>query len=134
MRTAVLFLAGVCLLPPALAAAPATPQVPAPSASKPAAPAAGRKEIKLPEKALRVYVGDYEFQPGRILAVTLEDGSLWGQPTGQSKRQLFPESATKFFLKDLDAQITFQKDAKGTVTGLVMDQAGRPQRELKKVK
>jgi hypothetical protein len=30
--------------------------------------------------------------------------------------------------------VTFQKDAKGTVTGLVMDQAGRPQRELKKIK
>jgi hypothetical protein len=31
-------------------------------------------------------------------------------------------------------RVTFQKDAKGKVVGLVMNQAGRPERELKKVK
>lgn len=60
--------------------------------------------------------------------------SLWGQPSGQEKQQLLAESQTKFFLKAADVQVTFQKDAKGNVVGLLMDQAGRPQRELKKVK
>lgn len=36
-------------------------------------------------------------------------------------------------LKDLNAQITFQKE-KGQVLGMLMDQEGRPQRELKKIK
>lgn len=58
---------------------------------------------------------------------------IWGQPTDQMKRQLFAESETKFFLKDLNAQITFQKE-KGKVLGMLMDQEGRPQRELKKIK
>ena len=65
--------------------------------------------------------------------MTLEDGYLWGQPTNQTKRQMSPESETKFFLKDIDAQVTFQVE-KGKVVGMVMDQAGRPQRELKKIK
>jgi hypothetical protein len=83
---------------------------------------------------LKTYVGEYEMTGGRVLTLTLENGSLWGQPTDQQKRQLFAESDTKFFLKDLDVQLTFQKDPKAKVVGLVMDQGGRPQRELKKLK
>ena len=125
-----------------MAASQAKPAAPAAPQAKPAAPAAAtqeaktpeRKEIKVTEKVLKPYVGEYEMAEGRILTMTLENGSLWGQPTDQEKRQLFAESPTKFFLKDLDIQVTFQKDAKGNVSGLVLDQAGRPQRELKKIK
>ena len=106
----------------------------APPAAKPPAPAQERKEIKVPVKVLQAYVGEYELSPERILTITLEEGSLHGQPTGQEKRQLYAESPTKFFLKGPDIQVTFQKDAKGKVTGLLMDQGGRPQRELKKIK
>jgi hypothetical protein len=130
MRNYILALAGVCLLHPTIAAA-RPDRSPAVRAAQ---DAQKRTEIKVPEKVLKTNVGEYEFSPERILTVTLENGSLWGQPTGQQKRQLFAESTTKFFLKDLDAQVTFQKDAKGKVLGLVMDQAGRPQRELKKTK
>ena len=137
MRISLSVALGVCLLVPGLAQAQATaakPQTPPPAAAKPAATPALRKEIKVTEKVLKTYAGEYEMAPGRVLAITLEKGSLWGQPGDQEKRQLFAESNTKFFLKDLDVQITFQKDAKGVVTGLLMDQAGRPQREAKKIK
>ena len=137
MRNYVLLLAGVCLFQPgfaqAHAAATSKPQAPAQTA-KPAEPAKERKEIKLTEKVLTTFVGEYQMDADRTLTITLENGSLFGQPTGQGKRQLYPESPTKFFLKDIDAQVTFQKDPKGNVIGMVMDQAGRPQRELKKIK
>ncbi len=135
MRTSFLLLAGVCLLTPGLAQAQATakPQTPPATTAKPPAPAAERKEIKLTPKVLQTYVGEYSMTPERILTVTLENGYLYGQPTDQAKRQMFPESETKFFLKDIDAQVTFVKE-KGKVTGMLMDQAGRPQRELKKIK
>ena len=133
---ACLLLLGLSLLQPALAHAQAgsKPQPPAPTTSKPAAPAQERKEIKVSEKVLKTYVGDYELTPERILTITLENGSLHGQPSGQEKSQLFAESQTKFFLKSADIQVTFQNDAKGNVAGLLLDQAGRPQRELKKEK
>jgi hypothetical protein len=136
MRNYLLLLAGICLLQPGLAhaqAAPAsTPQTPAQTA-KPAEPAQERKEIKLTEKVLATYVGEYEMTPERILTVTLDKGYLWGQPTGQQARQMFPESETGFFLKDIDAQVKFQKDAAGKVVGMVMTQRGQD-RELKKIK
>ena len=144
MRNYALLLAGVCLLSsPVVTAASGdavnqTPQTakPTPPPAKPGAQpetAKERKEIKVPETVLKTYVGEYEMGPGRILSITLENGSLWGQPGTQTKRQLFAETQTKFFLKDLDVQLTFQKDPKGNVTGLEMVQRGNPS-QGKKIK
>src|SRR5687767_3817427 len=142
MRNFVMLLAAVCLLQPAFAHAQAIsqPKPPAPTATKPAAPgqtaakpappAAAKKEIKVPEKVLKTYVGEYQ-QEERILEIELKDGGLWGAPKGQNKRQLFAESTTKFYLKDLPIQLTFQKDKKGIVTGLVMQQGDGEPRDMK---
>ncbi len=46
------------------------------------------------------------------------------QPTGQSPAEVFPESESKFFLRIVDVQVTFQKGPGGKVTGLVMNQGG----------
>ena len=140
MRTYVVLLAGIGLLNASIAAASpagqATAAKPPAQTAKPAEgaqPNADKKEVKVTEKVLKTYVGDYEMGPERILHITLEEGSLWGQPGTQQKRQLFAESQTKFFLKDADIQLTFQKDAKGNVTGLQLVQRGNPS-EGKKIK
>ena len=39
--------------------------------------------------------------------------------------QLWPESNNDFFAKDVDAQVTFVRDASGAVSGLVLHQYGR---------
>jgi hypothetical protein len=39
-----------------------------------------------------------------------------GEIVGQGTAQLLPESETSFFLKELDAQVTFVRDAGGRVT------------------
>jgi serine-type D-Ala-D-Ala carboxypeptidase/endopeptidase len=57
--------------------------------------------------------------------VTIRDGALYVQATGQPAVRLWPESETRFFLKDVDAQITFERDAAGAATGLVLHQDGR---------
>src|SRR5687767_13728735 len=128
MRNSALLLAGVCLLNSAVAANQAQP--PAQPAAEVAKPAE-RKEVKVTEKVLQTYVGDYEMAPGRVLTITLDKGYLWGQPGEQEKKQLFAESQTKLFLKDLDVQLTFLKDPQGVVTGMLYEQNGR-QRETKK--
>ncbi|MBN1995961.1 DUF3471 domain-containing protein, partial [candidate division KSB1 bacterium] len=45
--------------------------------------------------------------------------------TGQQKVELFPESETEFFLKVANAQVTFELDEKGAVTGLILHQGGQ---------
>jgi D-alanyl-D-alanine-carboxypeptidase/D-alanyl-D-alanine-endopeptidase len=83
-----------------------------------------RKEIAVDHAVLETYVGVYQLAPTFSLTITREGGSLFGQGTGQPKLQLFAEAPTEFFLKEVDAQITFEKDAAGKVTRLVLHQGG----------
>ena len=71
------------------------------------------------------YVGEYELAPGFVLTVTREGDRLMTQATGQEKVEVFPSSETEFFLKVVDAQITFVRGAGGTVDQLVLHQGGR---------
>ncbi len=84
-----------------------------------------RKEVTLDPKTYDAYAGDYELAPGFIITVTNENGRLMAQATGQGKFELFPTSETEFFLKVVDAQVTFVKDEQGKVTQLILNQNGR---------
>ena len=83
-----------------------------------------RKEIAVEPKILEKYVGQYQVAPNLIITVMLENGKLLGQVSGQSKFALSAESETVFFSKDVNAVITFVKDANGQVTGLTLNQGG----------
>jgi len=87
-------------------------------------PPAERTEVEVSADILETYVGDYQLAPNFILTIAIEDGTIWGQATGQSNCQIFPESDTEFFYKAVDAQITFEVDDSGNVTGLVLHQGG----------
>jgi CubicO group peptidase (beta-lactamase class C family) len=91
-----------------------------------------RKEIAVPEKILAEYVGSYELNPGFTLVVTLQNGQLMEQATGQPKFPIFAESDVRFFLKVVDAEIEFFKNEKGEVTHLVLHQGGHDIKGLKK--
>ncbi|GAB3687354.1 hypothetical protein GCM10027592_00770 [Spirosoma flavus] len=83
-----------------------------------------RKSITLDESVLRQYVGNYQLDPKRILSITFDKGKLFLQVTGQSKFEIFPETETDFFLKAVDAQLTFHKLATGNVSQVVVHQNG----------
>ena len=89
------------------------------------APPAERTEVEVAEAVLETYVGEYELTNGLSLVVTLEDGALFVHPTGQEKVAVFAESETKFFLRVVEAQISFTKDDSCAVTGLVLHQGRR---------
>ena len=42
-----------------------------------------------------------------MLTITRDEAHLYAQSTGQPRFEIFPESETEFFLKVVDAQITF---------------------------
>lgn len=90
------------------------------------APPVERTEIELPVEVLRRYVGAYEISDERTITVTLEDGELFVEPTGQAKVPIVPESETRFFLRTGNVQVSFTVED-GEVTGLVVHQAGRRQ-------
>lgn len=84
-----------------------------------------RKEVQVPEEILQDYVGAYQLAPNFILTMTLENGQLMTQATGQPKFPLFAESDTKFFLKVVDAEVEFIRDpTTHSVTKLVLYQNG----------
>ncbi len=91
-----------------------------------------RKEVSVPPAILAKYVGSYELAPGFDIVMTLEDGHLMTQATGQPKFPVFAESETKFFLKVVDAQLEFFENEKGDVTHLVLHQGGRDTKGIKK--
>jgi hypothetical protein len=76
-----------------------------------AADAPGPKErtaITLGEDVLQRYVGRYQLAPTFIITITREDTRLFLQATGQPRLEIFAESERKFFLKVVDAQVTFE--------------------------
>lgn len=86
---------------------------------------AERPVAKVDPALYRVYAGEYELSPGFIMTVTVEGDRLMTQATGQQKVEIFPSSDTEFFLKVVDAQITFVRNPDGTVDQLVLHQGGR---------
>jgi serine-type D-Ala-D-Ala carboxypeptidase/endopeptidase len=83
-----------------------------------------RKEVSLNPKIFDGYIGRYQLAPNFILAVTREGDHLFTQATGQQKVEIFPESEHDFFLKVVDAQITFVTDGQGRADELILHQGG----------
>jgi len=83
------------------------------------------KEVSVDPKIFDAYVGKYELIPGFDLSVTREGDQIFLQATGQPKVQMFPESNTQFFLKVVEAEITFVVGGSGgNATELILHQSG----------
>lgn len=84
-----------------------------------------RTAIDVRPEILARYVGKYQLAPGFILEITVKDNALYGQATNQPMLRLWAESETSFFLKEVDAQVEFIRDAQGNTTSLVLHQNGQ---------
>lgn len=91
-----------------------------------------RAAVQIDPKILAEYVGTFELQPGFNIVVTVENGQLITQATGQGKVPLYAESETKFFPTMFPADIEFSKDDHGKVTYLVLHQGGHDMKAPKK--
>lgn len=92
------------------------------------------KTIKLPvakvaipvdTAVLRQYVDQYQLAPNFILAISMQDGSLYAQATGQGRTKLYAEKKDLFFPKEVDADIEFVRGANGVVESMILHQGGR---------
>ncbi len=91
-----------------------------------------RKAISLDPALMKKYEGEYQLAPAFFITVTLEGTQLYIQGTGQSRIAVHPESEADFFVRDMEIGLTFEKDKKQKVTGLVLYQNGH--HPAKKVK
>jgi CubicO group peptidase (beta-lactamase class C family) len=83
------------------------------------------KETKVDSSGFDAYVGEYQVTPKLVLTITKEGDKLFGQLTGQPKLAVEAVSDTQFTIPEVKANITFEKDSGGKVTGLVLAQGTR---------
>lgn len=105
-----------------------------------ALPPRARPAIALSSAELSRYAGRYDLPPSLlqnapayIIDVTAKDGGLYLKPNGRPEYHIWPETPTDFFIKEVDVQIGFVRDASGAVTALVVHQNGED-RTAKKIR
>ena len=80
---------------------------------------------KVAAEVFDAYVGRYDMGNNRTYTVTREGGRFFGQATENPQRELFALSEVKFMIPEVDSQITFVKDEKGSVVEMVYEQGDR---------
>lgn len=98
--------------------------VPGTLAPLPAA-AGPQQEVPLAPEALGEYAGRYALAPAFVLTVRQGPQGLLVGATGQQEAPVFASGKDAFFYKVVDAQLVFQRDASGAITGLVLHQHGQ---------
>ncbi|HSM03824.1 MAG TPA: DUF3471 domain-containing protein, partial [Longimicrobiales bacterium] len=86
---------------------------------------AGREAVEVDPAILERYVGDYQLRPGLVATFEVVDGQFRTQLTGQPSLPLYAASETVFFLRAVEAEIEFDVDESGTVTGMTLRQGGQ---------
>ncbi len=91
-------------------------------------PPALRTAVEVDPAIYDAYVGRYQLVENLVFTVTRQGDRLFVQLTGQPRFEVFPESESRFFLRVVDAQITFGRAEDGSVDHLVLHQGGVDQR------
>lgn len=82
------------------------------------------KTVAVKEETLYSYAGEYVISPGEEVMMFCQDGNLYTQIAGQPMFQLYAESEKKFYIREIDAKIEFEKDKTGKVSGIIIHQNG----------
>ncbi len=88
-------------------------------------PEGSPRESAVSGNVLEGYLGRYKLGPTSVVTITRDGDQLYAELTGQPRAAIYPKEERQFFYKIVDAQITFQVDAQGHATSLVLHQGGR---------
>lgn len=81
-------------------------------------------EINVDPAILNSYVGKYEGDPSvaanLIIEITIENGELFVTSPLKPKTKLVAQSPTEFLISETTASVSFNRDAQGTVSGLIL--------------
>lgn len=82
-------------------------------------------EIKLGKAVLAKYVGCYAVNPTFTMYITMDNGRLAVQATGQGKAAVFAQKENYFFADEADGFLEFPKDENGAYNELIIHQGGQ---------
>ncbi len=81
-------------------------------------------EVEIDPEIFDQYVGDYQLSPELVLTITREGSRFFGQATNQPRIEIFASSEVSFFLKAIEATMTFGRDdPDGPVTHMLFRQS-----------
>ncbi|MHA7773972.1 MerR family transcriptional regulator [Roseibium sp. M-1] len=83
-----------------------------------------RTEITPDRQNLEECAGEYLFEDGIVVRVTVKSAGLAAEILGQPDFELFAEAPDRYFLKVTPAQVTFERRGSDQVTGLTLHQGG----------
>ncbi len=82
---------------------------------------------------LAAYEGDYDSSDDFSIHIGRTNGHLYARATGQSPFRLWPSAVDQFYLRAVDARVTFERDDQARVTALVLDQGGEQPRAKRRM-
>ena len=82
------------------------------------------QEIKVDQEVLEGYFGKYELAPEFIVTVYQEGDQMMVQATGQGSFPIFPRTENVFYLKVVEAQLTFNQNEDGLTESVTLHQGG----------
>jgi hypothetical protein len=69
---------------------------------------------------LEGYVGRYQMAPSAVITITRQGGQLLGKLGELPPFEMYPTSPRDFYITNFDARFTFEVDARGNATAIVM--------------
>jgi uncharacterized protein (TIGR03435 family) len=80
--------------------------------------------ISMDAKTFDAFVGAYQLAPNAVITISRTGDHFFAQLSGQDPFEIFPEAGREFFLKLVDAQLTFITDNSGRAIEVVLHQNG----------
>jgi serine-type D-Ala-D-Ala carboxypeptidase/endopeptidase len=85
---------------------------------------AADRPMVLAAASLDDYVGTYKLSDNLLLKVFRMDDGLYARASGQNAIPIFPSATDEYYAQVAGIRISFTRDGKGVVTGLVLHQNG----------
>ena len=85
-------------------------------------------QVAISPTLLERYVGRYHFSDTDVMTIIREGDRLFYLPVPEQKLELFAEGDHDFFLKEADAQVTFEVTTAGPAVAAIWHQWGQDQR------
>jgi CubicO group peptidase (beta-lactamase class C family) len=87
--------------------------------------------VSIDPKLYNEYAGKYDYGNNIIITISNENGKLYAQGTNQPKFEIFPISEKEFTVKEINARLTFVREAAGKASKLIVDMAGQKKESLR---